>query len=291
LKADPPLLGLKDEQDDFSLEMLEVGWRNNDPIHLYVIKPAGVEKPPVVLYLYGFPSENDRFMEDDFCKSLTRNGVAAVGFSSAYNGQRYHDRPFKKWFVSELQEALATSTHDVQMVLNYLETRGDLDMNRVGMFGAGSGASIAILAAAADDRIKALDVLNPWGDWPNWLATSALIRNEDRADFLKPEFLQRVAGLDPVRWLPKVKAQAVRVQTVGSNTVTSKTVSERIVAAAPPAAQITYYADEKALVMQTGSGGKAFEWIKAQLQTGAKTEYQATGHPAAPAASPGQSDR
>jgi acetyl esterase/lipase len=72
-----------------------------------------------------------------------------------------------KWFVSELQEALATSTHDVQMVLNYLAKRGDLDMSRIGMFGQGSGGAIAILSAAADSRIVALDVLDPWGDWPD----------------------------------------------------------------------------------------------------------------------------
>ena len=62
----------------------------------------------------------------------------------ALTGQRYHDRPMKEWFVSELRESLATSAHDVQMVLNYLASRGDVDMNRVGMFGDGSGASIAI---------------------------------------------------------------------------------------------------------------------------------------------------
>jgi cephalosporin-C deacetylase-like acetyl esterase len=78
----------------------------------------------------------------------------------------------KESFLSELQECLATSAHDVQMVLNYLAARGDLDMSRVGMFGQGSRAGIAILASAADPRIKVLDVLDPWGDWPTWISTS-----------------------------------------------------------------------------------------------------------------------
>jgi cephalosporin-C deacetylase-like acetyl esterase len=58
----------------------------------------------------------------------------------------------REWFISELQESLATSAHDVQMVLNYLASRNDLDMSRVGMFTAGSGANIAILASAVDAR-------------------------------------------------------------------------------------------------------------------------------------------
>jgi len=45
-------------------------------------------------------------------------------------------------------------------------TRGDIDMDHVGMWADGSGAAIAILAASVDPRIKALDLLDPWGDWP-----------------------------------------------------------------------------------------------------------------------------
>src|ERR1022692_4628664 len=76
------------------------------------------------------------------------------GFVSALTGQRYHDRPMKEWFVSELPEALGSSVHDVQMILNYLADRNDLDMTRVGMYGQGSGGTIAILAASADPRLK-----------------------------------------------------------------------------------------------------------------------------------------
>ena len=73
------------------------------------------------------------------------------------DGHRYHDRPMRQWFVSELQEAVVKSVHDVQMILNYLSTRGDLDLNRIGMFGQGSGGTIAILVASVDPRIKAIN--------------------------------------------------------------------------------------------------------------------------------------
>src|SRR5271167_585980 len=168
-----PLVGELDDKDPaFTREITRVQWRAGDPIDLYIIKPTGVKKPPVILYLYSFPSENDRFLNPEFCKFLTRNGFAAIGFSAALTGQRYHGRPMKQWFVSELQESLATSAHDVQLVLNYLATRDDLDIERVGIFGDGSGATIAILAAAVDQRIKTLDLLDPWGDWPDWIAKS-----------------------------------------------------------------------------------------------------------------------
>ena len=118
----------------YTLELLQVQWRPGDPIDLYVMKPKGVKKPPVILYLTAFPTDTDIFKRPEYQELVTRDGVAAVGFVSELTEHRYHDRPMKEWFISELQESLATSAHDVQMVLNYLDSRGDLDMNRVRMF-------------------------------------------------------------------------------------------------------------------------------------------------------------
>ena len=40
-------------RNSFIRELYQVQWRPGDPIDLYVIRPRGVTKPPVVLYLYG----------------------------------------------------------------------------------------------------------------------------------------------------------------------------------------------------------------------------------------------
>ena len=165
LKPAPPLAAYLNDYPGYTVELLQVQWRFGDPIDLYVMKPKGIKKPPVILYLYGYPAGTDRFKNEDFQKAVTKDGFAAVGFVSALTGHRYHDRPMREWFVSELPESLATSAHDVQMVLNYLSTRDDLDMTRVGMFTQGSGASIGILVSAVDPRIKVLDALDHWDDW------------------------------------------------------------------------------------------------------------------------------
>src|SRR5580693_1507287 len=124
LRASAPLLGEKDNYSDFTRELLQVQWRSGDPIYLYVILPKGVKNPPVILYLYSYPSDTDTFVDQDFCKLVTKNGFAAIGFVSALTGHRYHDRPMREWFISELRESLVSSVHDVQMILNYLATRG-----------------------------------------------------------------------------------------------------------------------------------------------------------------------
>jgi acetyl esterase/lipase len=272
LHAEQPFIGAKEETPEFTRELIQLKWRVGDSIDLWVIRPNGVANPPVVLYLYGYPSETDRFRDDRFCARITQGGFAAVGFVSALTGHRYHSRPMKEWFVSELEEALVKTTHDVQMIINYLSTRGDLDMNRVGMFGQGSGGTIAILAAAVDPRIKAVDALNPWGDWPDWMAKSARIPEAERPRYVKADFQKQIARLDPIVSLPKLGSRPIRIQSVMDDPATPEICKEKIESAARHAsAKIARWDDsESQFEALNGQNRNMFEWIKEQLQPAAK---------------------
>ncbi len=250
----------------YTMEMLRVQWRSGDPIDLYVLKPKGVKKPPVILYLYGYPTDTEVFRREDYQELVTKNGVAAVGFVSALTGHRYHDRPMKQWFLSELQECLATTAHDVQMVLNYLGSRGDFDMNKVGMFTQGSGASIGILASAVDSRIKVLEALDPWGDWPTWMATSPFVPEDERPQYVKPDFQKKIAALDPLDWLPKVQAKRFRLDDEAFDVDTPKGAKEKLRAAVPSGSSVTFYKniDEFNAAFRDG---KNLEWIRDELRS------------------------
>lgn len=273
LRAVPPLFAYRNVYPNYTVELLQVQWRWGDPLDLYVIKPAGVTKPPVILYLYGYPTDTDPFKNEKWQRAVTKDGFAAVGFVSALTGHRYHDRPMKDWFLSELQECLAVSAHDVQMVLNYLSTRGDLDMDRVGMFTEGSGASIGILASAADPRIKVLDAVNPWGDWPVWMAKSPFVPEDERADYVTPLFLGKAAMLDPLGWLPKIKARKFRLQDATFEANTPKEAKEALRAAVPPGASVVLYHTPHEFNMAM-IHNQEMDWMHSELR--------ALGEPAAP---------
>lgn len=264
LKTLPPLVAETNDRQTFTREFIALQWRPGDPVYIYLIKPKTKPKPRTCLYLYSFPESSKRFLDDNFCARLVSNGVAAVGFESALTADRYRNRPMKEWFVSELQESLASSTHDVQYILDYLQTRPDLDRQQFGMFGTGSGGSIAVLAAAADPRIKAVDLLNPWGAWPQWLASAGQVPKEERAAYLKPNFLKNVKALDPVSWLPKLKGCRVRMQFVESDPNVPRTSLAKFVKAAPKGAVIKTYPDNPDLYAAV-SGGRLFDWMATAL--------------------------
>lgn len=267
LTPEPPLVAETDEDNGFTRTLVQLKWRPGDPLDLYVILPKGVKNPSAVLYLYSYKDDTKRFKDNRWCERVTSGGFAAIGFVSALSGDRFHDRPMRQWFVSELQESLGSTVHDVKFILDYLGQRGDIDMNRVGMFGQSSGGAIAILAAAADSRIKVVDTLDPWGDWPVWLADSWIAKEDpDHIAFTDAEFLKKVAPLDPVKWLPTLKTPRIRIQQVMENAATPDACKDALKKAAPKRAQVDRY-DHASQFAEVASNGKLFEWVKAQLRT------------------------
>ena len=254
------------DKGDATEQLLRAQWRTNDPIDLYVVRPKGTEKVPAILYLYDYTGDTDRFRNDSWCRRMTQGGFAAVGFVSAVSGDRVRaPRPMKAWFVSELQEGLGTTAHDVQMILNYLAQRGDIDMSRVGMFGQGSGASIAVLAAAVDPRITTLDLLDLWGDWPDWLKESPIVPQEERANYLTPEFLKKVAKLDPALYLPQLESRKVRIEYILDDQNMPASVRNTLLNAAPKDADVLRYQDESEHINEWHVSGLS-GWIKSKLK-------------------------
>ena len=265
LEPEPPLVAQTDETDHFIRTLVQLKWRPGDPLDLYVILPKGVKNPPAVLYLYSYKDDTDRFKNDDWCERATRGGTAAIGFVSALTGHRFQSRPLEQWFVSELQESLGSTVHDVKFILDYLAARGDVDMNRIGMFGQASGGAIALLAAAADPRLKAVDVLDPWGDWSVWLAKSPIVKEDIHGtNFAQPDFLKRVENLDPVKWLPTLTSTRVRIQQVMDNIATPDECKTALRNAAPKNAEIVRYDHVSDLAKSAGEG-HLFDWVKAKL--------------------------
>lgn len=266
LQASAIVVVQRDEMTNFVRELVRVEWRRGDRFDLWITRPKVTGKVPVILYLYNYLDAGDRFRDDRWSKRASDDGFAAVGFTSALSTNRYHDRPMKQWFVSELQESLGSSVHDVQLILNFLAARGDMDMEHVGMFGMGSGATIAILAAHVDSRIKALDLLDPWGDWPEWLRSSPVVPDTERAKYLTPEFLKSVAALDPIEYLPVLKTPSFRLQLTLSDPATPDIAKQRLAKSVPDQTRLVKYTTIEDLVKAWRISGLT-GWIKGQMRS------------------------
>ncbi|MGA9673647.1 MAG: alpha/beta hydrolase [Terracidiphilus sp.] len=265
----------KTETPDFTRELIRLQWRASDPVDIWVVMPHGVTKPRVALYLYSYPSDIDRFRDNAWCQAATQHGLAAVGFISALTGERFRLRPMRDWFVPELQESMGSTVHDVQLIIDYLQKRGDLSVDKVGMFGQGSGGSIAILAAAADPRITAVDLLNPWGDWPDWLKGSPLLEDSERSKYLTADFLQKAAAVEPISFLPQLKDRAIRIQQILDYPNNPPAARDKI-AETVPAIELVQFKDRPAHAESWKTAGMS-GWLAQQLQSKSEKQTESAG--------------
>ncbi|MFY9844126.1 MAG: hypothetical protein WAK23_13530, partial [Terriglobales bacterium] len=88
----------------------------------------------------------------------------------------------------------------------------------------------------------------------------------ERAEYVKPEFLKKVAGLDPVDWLPKMQAKKFRLDIELFDTNTPTAAREKLRAAVPSGATVMLYKNMEEF-RAAFEDGKNLQWIRHELQS------------------------
>lgn len=133
-----------------------------------LLKPVGATgRLPVVIALHGTGGKK----EDEFelLRTLATRGFIAIAIDGRYHGERaapgrggaaaYEDallRAFRAPAEPHEHPFFFDSAWDVMRLVDWLETRADVDAKRIGLYGVSKGGIEAYLAAAADPRIAAV---------------------------------------------------------------------------------------------------------------------------------------
>jgi dipeptidyl aminopeptidase/acylaminoacyl peptidase len=115
-------------------------------------KPAGVARPPVVILCVGLDSTKE---EMDFYETLLLDrGMAPLPFDGPGQGEAEYTIPIRGDFEVP-----------VKAVVDFVETRQDLDASRIGVMGVSLGGYYAARAAAFEKRLKACVSLSGPYSW------------------------------------------------------------------------------------------------------------------------------
>jgi len=129
---------------------------------------AGKAPYPCVLAIHGGSNRKLAWWEDDsfsygglLTKALLASGFAVFALDSQYHGERIKNNDYELWGALREREEhdkvnamWVETTLDYQRALDYLETRPEIDMNRVGVIGYSMGACITFALKAVEPRIK-----------------------------------------------------------------------------------------------------------------------------------------
>jgi hypothetical protein len=97
------------------------------------------------------------------------------------------------------------------------------------------------------------------------MAESPLIPEHERAGYTSPEFLARVAPLDPLAWLPLLDKRPFRLQENLFNRASPETVRKQFETSAAGKAVIVRYQDLREYGERVSADGRMLNWLEAQL--------------------------
>ena len=131
-------------------------------------KPRGVAKPPVLIMAVGLDSAKEE--TEAYERPYLDRGIATLVFDGPGQGEGEYDFAIRGDY-----EAAAKA------VVDYVETRRDLDTSRIGLWGVSLGGYYAPRAAAFEKRIKACLALGGPYDWEgSWDSLPELTREAFR---------------------------------------------------------------------------------------------------------------
>ena len=133
-----------------------------------VVRPATAGdggKRPAVIVLHGTGGSKDGMRS--WLDALARRGMIGVAIDARYHGDRSGGAKGSAAYVAAITRAWKAGEDEPQehpfyydtcwdlwRTLDYLESRGDVDPERVGMLGVSMGGIETWLAAAVDDRVR-----------------------------------------------------------------------------------------------------------------------------------------
>jgi dienelactone hydrolase len=115
-------------------------------------KPAGAAKPPIVIMCAGLDSTKEEF--DVYEEICLARGLATLAFDGPGQGEAEYELPIR----GDYEVA-------VKAVVDYIETRKDIDSARIAVMGISLGGYYAPRAAAFEKRIKACVSLSGPYSW------------------------------------------------------------------------------------------------------------------------------
>jgi dienelactone hydrolase len=168
----------REERDGFTLERFEFHNGVDMVVPGFLAIPTGAEAAkgpmPVVIGMHGHSGSKNEYMPDptnprSLGGLLIRQGKAVAAIDGYFNGERVGRGPRGKRDDAAQQESNLFKLHlwqgrtlwgmmlrDEQCLIDYLETRKELDAARIGATGMSMGCTRAWWLAAIDERVKAI---------------------------------------------------------------------------------------------------------------------------------------
>jgi dienelactone hydrolase len=127
---------------------------------IFLKASSAKDRRPVVIFLHGTGAKKEDQLA--LMRTLADRGLAVAAIDARHHGERvktgahleqYFEAMVQTYRTGKGRPYLYDNVWDVMRLIDYLQTRADVDPQRIGVMGISKGGTEAYLAAAADPRI------------------------------------------------------------------------------------------------------------------------------------------
>lgn len=225
----------------YRLQRIEFEARPGERVPALMTLPFEAEKPvPAIVLLHGSHQQKD-FVEE-ICTPFNEAGFAMVCFDQYMRGDR-RVRGNMRDMAMAYRERSWKTVHDARRLVDYLQTRSDIDPDRIYLVGASYGAITGTVVLAQEKRIKA-GVLVVGGGNLRLFAKAPEIRREVPGWLLPalgPIIAFLIGPAEPVLHAPKTAGTPVLMQNGSNDGVIIPESGEALYAALGEPKEIRWY--------------------------------------------------
>jgi 2,6-dihydroxypseudooxynicotine hydrolase len=193
-------------------------------------KPRDVANPPVMIMCVGLDSTKEEMGTNE--ANFLKRGIATLAFDGPGQGEAEYDLPIRGNYETA-----------VTAIADWIETRDDLDADRMGLWGVSMGGYYAPRAAAFEKRIKAcIGISGPydlgaiWDSFPPLSREAFRVRSHSETE----EEARAVAQTLSLEGVAEQITCPLMIITGDQDRVIPRASSERIVAEAGGPAELLF---------------------------------------------------
>lgn len=194
---------------------------------------------PAVILLAGSGGHKDTDYIRISADMMATLGYATISIDAQYHGER--SRPDRSGDIHmpdsvTMRDAWVQTVIDLRRAVDYLESRGDIDMKKIGYFGFSQGAMIGGTFIGIDSRISMACLAVPGGGFLEWSKTRPDIK-PDKAGLIATT----AAITDPIHYIGRFSPRPLLILSAKRDELIPKSATDAIFSAAREPKEIKWY--------------------------------------------------
>lgn len=233
---------------------------NNDKlqkIEIYLIEPGSKGEYPVVFYQHGGENDKTRFLRE--AKELSRKGFICVLVEAPWLRAVYKNN----YLWANTAQFYRQGIIDIQRILDFLETKENVDVKRIAFIGHSYGAQLGGILSGIEPRFKAFVLMSGTSNLTELLKATENPQISQLRDSIPLSFntwIEQMEPLNPINFIKQSSAPIFFQFATNDEYNIDEVEAKNYVSLAPVTEHVRFYNSKHQLINKKAEEDRK-KWI------------------------------